>query len=407
MKTTKKRTIRSVAIALTALALVSGSAYYGYAASASEDTAPAPTAVVASGTIQSSIPAEGRIEVTRWELTFPTQGTVATVSVKAGDTVVAGQVLATLAGDKTDTQVAQAQAALASADAKLDGTLAGPAATDVAVKQASLDAANTSLASARAAYDLLVAESLVSTVSPAELQTKEAAVSNAASAVRVAEANLAAARTGATSAEIAAARAAVAQAQASVDAAVLGAGDLVLVAPADGTVLDVNVQAGSLIATNGGPAIVIGDLAHPFVEAALDENDYVKAEVGLPVDVLVDALDGASLEGTVTVLSPVGAIDQNGIVTYALTATIDTSGTRAAAGMTVRLDIITQRAEDVLVIPNEAVRLVDGKQVVSVLGEDGSTSTVTVQLGMTDGSLVEVVSGLTAGQRVVLPKAVQ
>ena len=102
-------------------------------------------------------------------------------------------------------------------------------------------------------------------------------------------------------------------------------------------------------------------------------------------------------------LSPVGSVDQNGIATYALITSLDAAGSRAAAGMTVRLDVIIERAEDVLVIPNEAVSLLDGKQVVSVLGENGSTTTVTVELGMTDGSIVEVVSGLESGQRVILP----
>ncbi|MGB4442095.1 MAG: efflux RND transporter periplasmic adaptor subunit [Coriobacteriia bacterium] len=399
----KKRPAWSIAIALAALVLVASSAYYGYAASAAEDEAPVRTATVTRDTIQKSVPAEGRVEVDRWELSFPAQGTVATVNVKPGDTVVAGQVLATLASGKADAQLAQAQAALAAADAKLDGILAGPAATDVAVKQASLDAAIASLASAREAYDLLVAQSLESTVSAAELQAKQTSVSNAESAVRIAQANLAAAQAGSTSDEVAAARAAVAQAQASADSASLGTGDLVLVAPVDGTVIEVNIKAGSIVSSGGAAALVMADLEHLYVEAALDENDYAKAEVGLPVDVLVDALEGTSLEGTVTVLSPVGSVDQNGIATYALITSLDAAGSRAAAGMTVRLDVIIERAEDVLVIPNEAVSLLDGKQVVSVLGENGSTTTVTVELGMTDGSIVEVVSGLESGQRVILP----
>lgn len=399
----KKRPAWSSVIVLAALALVAGSAYYGYAASAAEGEAPPRTATVTRDTIQASVPAEGRIAVDRWDLSFPAQGTVATVNVKTGDTVVAGQVLATLASGKADAQLAQAEAALAAADAKLDGVLAGPAATDVAVKQASLDAAIAGLASAQEAYDLLVAQSLESTVSATELQAKQTSVSNAESAVRIAQANLAAAQAGSTSDEVAAARAAVAQAQASADSASLATSDLVLVAPVDGTIIEVNIQAGSIVSSGGAAALVMADLEHLYVEAALDENDYSQAEMGLPVDILVDALEGTSLEGTVTALSPVGSVDQNGIATYTLITSLDAAGSRAAAGMTVRLDVITERAEDVLVIPNEAVSLLDGKQVVSVLSENGSTTTVAVELGMTDGSIVEVVSGLESGQRVVLP----
>lgn len=405
MKRPIKKTWQSGAIALVALALVAGSAYYGYAASARDEQPEVRSAVVTPRTIQSSVPAEGRISVESQSLLFAVPGTVAEVTVKPGDTVVAGQVLATLSGLKVDVQVAQAQAALAAAQARLDAVLAGPAGTDVAVKQVAVGGATASLASAREAYDLLYAESLESTVSASELQAKKAAVTNATSALALAEANLAAARAGATSADIAAARAGVAQAQASFDAALLGIGDLQLTAPSAGTVIEVNIQPGASVTGSGGAAIVVADLDHLFVEAELDENDYAAVSEGMPVDILVDALEGASLEGTVTALARVGQADANGIVSYALTVTLDPAGTRAAAGMTVRLDIITERSADVLVIPNEAVRMVDGKQVVDVLDDAGNTRTVNVTLGMTDGVDVEVVDGLEAGQRVVLAGA--
>lgn len=402
MKTPVRKTRQSAAIALVALAIVTGSAYYGYAASAGEEQPELRTAVVAPGTIQSTVPAEGRIAVETRELSFAVPGVVAEVGVKPGDTVAAGQVLATLAGAKADVQVAQAQAALAAAQAKLDAAQGGAAPTDLAVKQASVDAAAASLASAREAYDLLYAESLESTVSASELQVKKAAVTNAESALDIALANLAAARAGATSADIAAARAGVAQAQATVDAALLGSADLTLIAPSAGTVIEVDIQPGTAVASSGGPAIVIADLSSLYVEAELDENDYAAVSAGMPVAALVDALEGASLEGTVTALSPVGVADANGIVSYALTAGIDAAGTRAAAGMSVRLDIITEGVADVLVIPNEAVRMADGRQVVDVLDDPGSVRTVDVTLGMTDGRTVEVVSGLRSGERVVL-----
>lgn len=396
-------TWRSAAIALVALALVAGSAYYGYAASAGDDGPEVRSALVAPGTIQSTVPAEGRIAVTSRDLVFAVPGIVADVTVKPGDAVVAGQVLATLSGAKADSQVAQARAGLAAAEAKLDAAQAGPAATDIAVKQASVDGAEASLASAQEAYNLLYAQALESTVPASELQAKKAAVTNAASALDIAEANLAAARAGASADDIAAARAGVAQAEAAVETALLGSGDLKLVAPAAGTVIEVNIEPGTSVgASSGGAAIVVADLGHLFVEAALDENDYASVAVGMPVEILVDALEGATLEGTVTVLAQVGQADANGIVSYALTAALDPADTRAAAGMSVRLDIITERVADVLVIPNEAVRIVDGKQVVDLLDKAGSARTVPVALGMTDGSMVEVVDGLEAGQRIAL-----
>ena len=395
---------RTGLIALVALAFIAGSAYYGYAASAGDVEPAVRTAAVTRGTIQTSVPAEGRIEVDTWELSFAGQGVVAKVRVKPGDEVTEGQVLAELDDARADTQVDQAQAALKGAEAKLDGVLSGPASSEVAVKEASVDAAEDSLDSAKEAYDVLVAESLETTVSESELQSKKTAVANAESALKIADANLTAARAGATDDQVAEARASVTQAKAAVAAALAAAGDSVIMAPVDGTVVSVDVKPGSATPAGGTPAIVIADLDHPFVEATLDENDYAKAESGLPVDVLVDALDGTSLEGTVTSLSTVGEADANGIVTYSLTASLDVSDSKAAAGMTARLDVITERVADVLTIPTEAVRLEGGKQVVSVIDENGQARTAAVALGMTDGSVVEVRQGLKLGDRVALPE---
>ncbi|MDO9107713.1 MAG: efflux RND transporter periplasmic adaptor subunit, partial [Coriobacteriia bacterium] len=184
-------------------------------------------------------------------------------------------------------------------------------------------------------------------------------------------------------------------------------GDTVVTAPVDGTVIEVGVTIGAMAPVGGAPAIVLADLKHPYIEAALDENDYAQASVGLPVKVLVDALDGITLEGTVTALSAVGNADQNGIVTYALIATLDTAHIAATAGMSVRIDVITQRADDVLIIPTQAVRIEEGRQVVSVLDDRNVARTVPVSLGMTDGTNVEVKSGLSAGQRMALPQEEQ
>lgn len=397
------RTRNAVVIAAAAVFIL-GSAAYGYSASAEEPESGPATSAVVVGDVQSSVPAEGRIEVERWDLTFATQGVVAAVYIEPGEEVFAGQVLARLSDAKSDAQVDQALAALRGAEARLQGVLAGPSEEDVAVKQASVAAAQSALGTAQEAYRTLVEESEESTVSALELQAKRAAVASAEAALDIAEANLEAARAGATNDDVAEARASVSQARAAADSAAASAGDAVLRAPADGTIVDVRIKPGVSAPAGEGAAVVMADLDSAYVEATLDENDYAKVELGMPVDVLVDALEGTVLEGEVTALSPVGEVDQNGIVTYALRASVETSGTRAAGGMTVRLDVITQRVQDVLTVPTEAVRIERGDQVVDVVVRDGAIRTVKVGLGMTDGSVVEVVSGLSAGDRVVLPQ---
>lgn len=397
-KITKKNALIGAGAAVAAIAGAAAVYFTLIAPATTEEVVPA-TAIAAIGTIQSSVPAEGRIQVETWDLAFSTQGTVASVDVKPGDTVVAGQVLAALKGDKASSQVAQSAAALAGASAKLAGTLAGPSAADIAVKQVAVDAALANLSSAEAAL-ALVSEANGATA--IEIQAKEAAVINAQSAVRTAEANLAVAQEGATSSDIAAARAAVSQASAALDGARATAADNEIVAPISGTVIEVNIAVGALSSTNGGAAIVIADLEHPYIAATIDESDVAKATVGLPVDVMVDAVGGVVLVGEVLSVAPVGSIDPNGIVTFSVRTTVDLADSGSAPGMSVRLDIITQRAADVLTIPTGAVTMSGGKQYVQLVGSDGTTKNVPVTLGITDGAQVEVLSGLSAGDRVLL-----
>lgn len=396
----RARTVLIVTLAVAALG--GGAAYYAFGMAGSAEDALPRTATAKIGTIQSSVPAEGRIEVASWELTFSTPGVVESVSVEPGDLVVAGQVLATLDSEKADAQVAQYQASLAGAIAKRDGVLASPTAADIAVKRATVDAATVAVDSAEDALDLLRESGGASAL---EIQAKEAALANARAGLRTAEANLDATLAGASSADIRSAEAAVDQAAAAARGAQITAGEYVLIAPASGTVVEVNVTAGTLSSANGAPAIVVADLERPYVVATIDENDYSRAAVDMPVDILVDAAGGTVLTGAVTHLAPVGTVDQNGIVTFALRTSIDVAGSGVAPGMTVRLDVITKRAKDVITIPNEAVTMIEGKQVVALIQADGSTVETKVSLGITDGSVVEVLAGLKVGDRLLIASA--
>lgn len=404
----KANTLRKAAIALVAVAVVVGGSVAGYLkAVAAPAEATIASATVETGTIQSSVPADGRVAAEEWTLAFGVAGTVETVLVSGGATVTAGQVLATLDDTKANAQIAQAQGAVDAAKARLAGLYAQPRSQDVAAKQALVDAAESALASAREAYSLLVAESLESTVTALELQSKKATVSSAEAQLSVAEANLTVARAPASNAEIDAAQAAVEQALGGLEAAKVGLDDLKLTSPSDGVVVSMNLKPGMAPPTGAGalPAIVIGNLGSMYVEGALDEADLGDVRTGMPVEVLVDALDGETLEGTVSYVSSVAVVDGNGVATYAIRVDLPDGAAALGVGMSVRLQVVTDRVSDVLVIPTAAVRRVSGASMVEVLSPDGTLVPTKVELGQTDGTMVEVKSGLTAGGKVALPQS--
>lgn len=403
-----KAAAKPAALAVVALVLLVGAAFAGYQRTAATAAgAGIPSATVVRGTIQSSVPADGRVAVGQWELTFATNGTVESVEVSEGETVTAGDVLATLNSDKADAQVAQARASVSAAQAKLDGLHDQPRSQDVAAKQALVDAAESGVSTSREAYDLLVAESLESTVSALELQSKRAALSAAESQLTVAKANLAVARVPVSPADLAAAAAVVEQAKGALAGAQSALADTILKAPGDGVVLAVGVSEGQTSAsgTSQTAAIVVANLDESYLEGTVDETDAAAIKVGMPVDALVDALDGRTIAGTVSYIAKTADVDPSGLATFKIRARTSQPTDELAAGMAVRMQVITDRVSDVLVIPTTTVSRTDGKAVVRVIGADGSLSATPVVLGQTDGKMVEVRSGLEPGQRIALSTA--
>ena len=398
-------TAKTAAVALVVLLIVAGAAFAGYkrTVASAVDSAPS-TAAVTRGDVQSSVPADGRVVVEEWELSFGGTGRVVSVDVSEGETVTAGQLLASLDDAKAKAQVSQAQSGLASAKAKLAGLRNQPLAKEVAAKQAVVDAADSALDRASEAYALLKAESLETTVSAAELQAKSAAVEAAESQLHIAEANLEATKVPASASEVTAAEVAVTDASANLRAVRNGLEDYILRAPADGAVVSIDLTEGQALPSGTGqaPAIVIADISDQRIEGQLDEADATAVRAGMHVDIIVDGLGGLSVEGRVERVSQVAHVDANGLATFDIEVALDDHVEGLAAGMAVRMQVITDQAADVLTIPTAAVKRSEGKSVVVVVDENGVAKSRTVELGKTDGKVVEIVSGLSEGQNVTL-----
>jgi macrolide-specific efflux system membrane fusion protein len=171
-----------------------------------------------------------------------------------------------------------------------------------------------------------------------------------------------------------------------------------LVAPIDGVVTAVNIVAG--FDAPSGDAIVI-DAASYEVTANVVESDIASISAGQPATVTVDAIE-AAIEGTVTAVAPAASGDESGgVVSYAVTVAIDEAPAALRSGMTADLTITTASASDVLTIPAAALSSANGTYAVQVLGADGAAETRQVAVGLITSTLVEVVSGLSAGETVI------
>jgi macrolide-specific efflux system membrane fusion protein len=171
-----------------------------------------------------------------------------------------------------------------------------------------------------------------------------------------------------------------------------------LVAPIDGIVTAVNIVAG--LDAPAGDAIVI-DAATYDVTADVVESDISSISVGQPATVTVDAIDG-EIDGTVTAIAPAATTaESGGVVSYAVTVALENPPADLLPGMTADLTITTASASDVLTIPAAALNGTNGAYAVQVLGADGAAEVRQVTVGLVTSALVEVKSGLSAGEAII------
>ena len=173
----------------------------------------------------------------------------------------------------------------------------------------------------------------------------------------------------------------------------------VLVSPISGTVLTVNVEAGDEI-QRGTVIAEIADTSVIAVEATVDEEDILSIQVGLPASVSLDAVASRAFAGTVTSIGQAEQTQQ-GAVSFPVVVTLDnTAGLNLVEGLTASAQVINSQVTDVLMVPVAAVTGSIFEPAVERMTYDGVES-VPVQLGSSNGTFVEIVSGLQENDTVV------
>lgn len=173
-----------------------------------------------------------------------------------------------------------------------------------------------------------------------------------------------------------------------------------LIAPFSGTVTEVNAMVGDLVSA-GSQAFRIDDLSHLLVDVQIPEVDINSIRVGQQVDLTFDAIMNEAYEGRVVSVANIGTV-QSGLVTFKATIEILNPDEQVRPGMTAAVNIIINQLENVLTVPNRAVRLVDGETVVYLL-KNNAVQKVPIQIGASSETVSEVLSGdLKEGDKVIL-----
>jgi len=356
---------------------------------------PGETAAVSRGDIVLTVEVNGNLEMPRKaDLSFGVSGTVKEVLVDEGDRVTKGQTLARLDARSLELNVAAAEAQYEIAQINLMKTIyphyTKTWGVDLPGVWLALEEAEKSLKDAQALLDQgKTAEAQVLLGSVQENLDKAKGKSLFAAwqlpwSVRMLELQVDVAR-------------------ANLDAAKVNLEKAVIVAPFDGVITRVNISEGKEVTsmTLANPAISMVDPGEILMRGFIDELDISKVKVGQQANIVLDALPDKDVKGRVSFISPVGSV-QAGVVVYDTTITLENPDDELRDGMSAIAEIVIQRKDNVLLIPNKAIRGTARNPTVVVLTQ-GQTEERQISLGLSDGVNTEVVSGLKEGEIILLP----
>ena len=385
---------------------------------------PVTAAVIASGTVNPMINVQVGSQVS---------GQIKELSADFNSQVRTGQLIARIDPALFETQVAQASADVAVSQAS------------IGVQQATVERTAADLAAARATLESLKAQTEKATVAAqdswriaerarqlaqsgagtiAERDTTQAIYDQAAAQVHTAKAQEVVQQATIQSAEAALAvaranlvmiQAQLAQKQAALDTAKVNLDHTYIRAPVDGTVVLRNVDVGqTVVASLQSPLIftIAQDLRQMQVDSSVDEADVGGVKVGQAASFTVDAYPSRVFQGTVQQVRIAPQVVQN-VVTYDVVVSAPNADLALLPGLTANIRIVTDHRDAALLVPNAALRYRPAGAVglppggasgqVWVPGVDGRPTGVAVKLGISDGTLTEVVDGaLQPGSPVIV-----
>ena len=151
--------------------------------------------------------------------------------------------------------------------------------------------------------------------------------------------------------------------------------------------------------------ITMGDISHVFVRGRVDETEIGNLRLGQPARIRVETFKERTFHGKVTQISPMG-VERDNVTNFEVRVSIDNPGNALKANMTANAEIVLEERPDALIVPEAAVTYDAARKAsVDVYDATGRTGRrrVPIKVGISNGTRTEVVEGLQAGDRVILP----
>jgi HlyD family secretion protein len=389
--------------ATAAVAIVAvGAAAWGFRglSSASVNIDPSKIVTVESGTMVRSVVATGRIEpITKVEIKSKANGIIERLLVDVDAVVTAGQVLAELDKENLTARLRETKANLQAAEASHEAAVAQLKKNEVEAEAPDVEFARRNAARA----EQLFAQQLVA---QSALDEARSALEQAENRRKAAQSQLAI-----TKARVMEAAAVVSQARASVERAEEELANATLRAPIRATVLTRDVEVGSPVSSilnlgaNATLVMTLGNIDSVFVRGKVDEADIGRVRLGQTARITTETFPDRVFTGRITQISPIG-VEKDNVTTFEVETSIDNPGRELKANMTANAEIILEELPGSLLVPEAAV-IYDASRsafvdLVDPASEDGRRR-VAVKVGAGNGAKVQILSGVKAGDRLVLP----
>jgi multidrug efflux pump subunit AcrA (membrane-fusion protein) len=154
---------------------------------------------------------------------------------------------------------------------------------------------------------------------------------------------------------------------------------------------------------SSGSFMVLAQLHRLKMEVSFSESDIGKVRQGQTATVSIDSMEGTELAGEVTKVSVLPSEGSTSVVEYPATILLTQSAKGLRAGMSASAEVVVEQVKNAVTVPTEAITGAGSGKTVTV-EEGGQEVTKTVTTGLEGDETTEVVSGLKAGQTLVLPE---
>jgi len=378
----KKR--RRIALAAATLVALAGGGLIA-ARGGGKVVDPSRLATVEKGDVARSVVATGKIQpLAKVEIKSKASGIVKRLLVDYGDHVREGQVLAELDREQLEASVREGRANLLSAQASWERNRVEAEGPDLPFLKSALERARKLYA------DGLIAPSLLEDADK--------------------EFQMGVNKQTAAKSQAAMARAEVEKARASLERAETDLRYATITSPMDGLVLSRDVEVGDavssilILGSQATRVMSLGDVSEVYVLGKVDEADIGRVFLGQRARIVVESFKDKAFVGKVTKISPLG-VEKDNVTTFEVRVSIQNPGGVLKTNMTANAEVILEEKKGVLLVPESCV-VYDKERKPSLEVPDpraeGGKRKLAVTLGISNGVKTEVVSGLKAGDKVVL-----